>query len=257
MKVIERSPWRGEGSPLSFFDRIRSIWRFGLSWDRDFRAQETLLAGLERGLGNAYTVVRNVTLPGLEIPIPLVLIGPPGIFTIYVSSLKGIYRAKDNAWYVLEGRSNQYTPARPNLVRRVSILSRAVQNYLTIQGRHLEGGEGMLFFAHPGVHVEAVHPTTRLVQFDGIDRFAESLVKTPSILDSTDVYWIASTLARARPTKPEATSPLVGRKPPVDLVGVGNLRMRPWQWLVLGLLTLITICVVIGLAFIAAQNPLF
>lgn len=257
MIVIDRSPWRDMSRPLSFFARIRGIWRFGFSWARDLQAQDTLLAGLERGLGNAFTVVRNVTLPGLDIPIPLVLVGPPGIFTIYVSSLKGIYQAKNDTWSVLEGRSDQYTLARPNLVRRVGILSRAVQNYLAIQGRYVESGDAVLFFAQPGVHVEAVHSAAHIVQFDGIDRFTASLAQTPNKLDAADVDWISSTLARARSRKPEATSPLDRRKPHVNLVGIGNFRMRPWQWFILALLILITIGAVIGLVFIAAQNFIF
>ena len=257
MIIIDRSPWRNMSRPLSTFAQIRGIWRFGFSWARDLQAQDTLLTGLERGLGNAFTVVRNVTLPGMDIPIPLVLVGPPGIFTIYVSSLKGIYQAKGDTWSVLEGRSDQYTLARPNLIRRVGILSRAVQNYLAIQGRYVESGEAVLFFAQPGVHVDAVNPAAHIVKIDSIDRFAASLAQAPNKLDSADVDWIASTLARARSRKPDATSPLARRKSPVNLVGVGNLRMRTWQWFILALLILITIGAVIGLVFIAAQNFVF
>jgi hypothetical protein len=43
----------------------------------------------------------------------------------------------------------------------------------------------------------------------------------------------------------------------VNLVSVGNLRMRPWQWIILALLILITIGAVIVLIFIAAQNFAF
>ena len=63
MKVIERSPIGGDGGPNSITDRIKGIWQFGLSWDRDLQAQSELTRLLGSALDNTYTMICNVALP--------------------------------------------------------------------------------------------------------------------------------------------------------------------------------------------------
>ena len=51
MKVIERSPIGGEVRPPSLADRIRGIWKFGLSWDKDI---QDLTETVQRLLNDRY-----------------------------------------------------------------------------------------------------------------------------------------------------------------------------------------------------------
>ena len=88
MKVIERSPIGGDGGSNSIIDRIKGIWQFGLSWNRDIQAQSELISHLGSALDNTYTMIRNVALPGSSLPVPLVLIGETGVRTFYASGVK-------------------------------------------------------------------------------------------------------------------------------------------------------------------------
>jgi hypothetical protein len=245
VKIIERSPFRGTTGPISLNDRLQGIWRHGLAWNQELAAQDQLAAQLGRLLNNSYTIIRNVSLPTLYVPVPWVLIGPIGVHVYYASSLKGIFRARGDGWAELDNKNRQYVPSRPNLIRRVALMSRALQDYLAEKKLHLEAIEPVLFFAHPGIHIESIEPAVRLLQLDGIDRFIASELLEEPRLNSEDVERIVELLTTSRSRTPESTTRqdigLSTREP----VGVGKLRMQPWQWLVIGVLILLWFLIII------------
>ena len=82
MQIIDYSPLRNEGNSISIPDLLRGIWEYDLSWYRDLKAQDILLANLKKNLGDDFYLVRSLTWPGIGFPIPMVLIGPPGVQVI-------------------------------------------------------------------------------------------------------------------------------------------------------------------------------
>ena len=53
MKLIERSALGTRGSSIPFLDRIKGIWTYGLTWDRDTQAQQVLIQHLGSLLDNS------------------------------------------------------------------------------------------------------------------------------------------------------------------------------------------------------------
>ncbi len=53
----------------------------------------------------------------------MVLVGPTGIQVIYASALKGVYRAKNDTWSVMDNRSHRFKPAQPNLIARTLLMT--------------------------------------------------------------------------------------------------------------------------------------
>lgn len=206
MKLFERSPFSGENRSISFGDRIKGIWRFGLSWDRDLQAQNLLIGQLKKALDNKFILIHHMTLPNLPMPIPIILIGPPGVKTIYASAVKGVFRAKGENWFSLDAPNKKYVAVSPNLVKRAFLMSQAVQDYLSHRKILLPGVEPVLFFSQPGLHVESVQPITRLVQLDEIDRFVTTILQSPVIMSSSDGQVIADVLIRSESKKPQATA---------------------------------------------------
>lgn len=206
MKLFERSPFSGENRSISFGDRIKGIWRFGLSWDRDLQAQNLLIGQLKKALDNKFILIHHMTLPNLPMPIPIILIGPPGVKTIYASAVKGVFRAKGENWFSLDAPNKKYVAVSPNLVKRAFLMSQAVQDYLSHREILLPGVEPVLFFSQPGLHVESVQPITRLVQLDEIDRFVTTILQSPVIMSSSDGQVIADVLIRSESKKPQATA---------------------------------------------------
>ncbi len=211
MKLIDHTPFFKDGQ-ISTTDRLKAIWKYGASWLKEVEAQQIVIAILEKGLARGYTLFRNVTLPGLEIEIPLILVGPTGIYVLYVTPLRGTYRARGEEWGLLEGE--HFRPARINLLRRTARLGRAVQVYLQKQGfSDLPPVEAVLLGADPGLIVESVRPIVRVVQRDALERFAASISRARVVLGVDRIQQIVNRILN--PLPPAARQPQAGSVPAV------------------------------------------
>ena len=254
MKLIERSLIGTQDGSNHFFDRAKGIWQFGFSWDRDTQAQQVLIQGLGKVLDNSYTLISNVPIPGFSVPVPLVLIGQTGLRTFYVSADKGIFSLKGDQWYKLDEKNQQYRPSRPNLVRRTALMSRAIIDYLKDKGIYLDESEAVLFFSQPGVHIDASQSPVRLLQSDGVDRFAANLITGDIVLDAMEMQHIIDILIKSsfQKTKGKHKQSSVG--PLSDYAGVGDFQMKVWQWIILFLLAVIMLITVIVTAVIIVNT---
>jgi hypothetical protein len=195
MKVIKNSklnPKESASSPMG--DVIGSI-KSGLNLSEGIQAEDAVIASLERMLDNRYVILRDVTrdvtLPGLRVPIPLVLLGPTGVRVLNPSSKRGIYRAQGENWEQMDDRRQDFKPAQPNLIMRAQLMARAVEKFLTGQGYELPEVEPVLVFTEPGVHIETVRPVVRVILIDGLERFTAGLAQGYPILEKEDVQKIA------------------------------------------------------------------
>jgi hypothetical protein len=250
MKVIERSPIGGESGPAGITDRLKGIWQFGFSWDQDIQAQQVLIARLGGILDNSFTMISNVAIPESSLPVPLVLVGPIGVWAFYVTALKGIFRVKGENWYRLDDKSQHYKPSRPNLIRRSALMSRAINDYLRDKGFFLDQTRPVLFFAQPGIHVDAPEPPVRLLYSDGVDRFASKLLDEKRVLDSGEIKRVSEILTKSKPGKPKKGENLSSLRPPQELIGVGEFMLKPWQWIVIFVLATLMLITVIITAYI-------
>lgn len=250
MKVIERSPIGGEGSSKSLADRVKGIWRFGLSWDQDVQAQRALIDKLGLVFDNSYTMISNVVIPGVALPVPLVLLGPTGVWILYVSAVTGIFQMKGDNWYKLDEKKEHYKPSRPNLVRRTMLMSRAISEYLKKMGYFLDENEAVLFLSHHGVYVDVAEPPVRLLQSDGIEDFASSAREGRMVLDATEIQHITGILTKSKPAKSKRNEDLRSLKPPSDTIGFGEFQLKVWQWIILFVLTIFMLITVIVTAVI-------
>jgi len=237
MKVIDRSPFRDEEGSIGLDDRLRGTWQFGFNWNKETRAQDRLVSQLKAQLNNRYTLVRDALLPGLGIPIPMVLVGPTGVQVFYASAIQGFYRAKENSWSVMESRSRRYTPSQPNLIKRTTLMSQAIFEFLSNKGIQVEESEPVLFFSDPNIHVDAIHPAVHIILADGAGRFIENLAQNPPILSIIEVERISTTLSETKP------DPSISRTH--SKLRIGNLEMYLWQWSVLAILAILQLCMMI------------
>lgn len=250
MKVIERSPISGESGPAGITDRLKGIWQFGFSWDQDIQAQQVLIARLGKVLDNTFTMISNVAIPESSLPVPLVLVGPIGVWTFYVTAVKGIFRVKGENWYRLDDKSQHYKPSRPNLIRRSALMSRAINDYLQEKGFFLDQTQPVLFFAQPGIHIDAPEPPVRLLYSDGVDRFASKLFEEKTVLDSGEIKRVTEILTKSKPGKRKKDENLGSLRPPQEMIGVGEFMLKPWQWIVLFVLATLMLITVIITAYI-------
>ncbi len=277
MKLKDQSQFLDEQGEVPFVERIRGTLRYGASWYADVQAQDTVISRMQNTLGEEYTVLRNHTLPELEVTIPLILIGPTGLKVIYTSAAKGIYQAKGDQWRVMSSTSRKFQPANPNLVRRVMLLTRAVSRHLERLGVEQVPIEPVLVCTDPGIHVDTKSPSVRIVMADALDRYIVSMTKADPLISASDGPRIVN-LLQSRPPKSEGEEAEIseedrllrqalqggraaeGEGQPVafDLPYLGTVRVdfSTRQWAVLAGLFLINVIILIIFIIIVFQNPI-
>ena len=132
MKVIDKTPLQNAKGEIGTFQRIQGTLEFGFNWYAELQAQKVVIAQLETVLEKGFTLIRNLTLHNSQIVVPLILIGPPGVYVIRVTALSGFYEAKGDQWNV--GSGGRSVPAPINLMVQVSRLARALQVFIDRQG---------------------------------------------------------------------------------------------------------------------------
>ena len=116
-------------------------------------------------------------------------------------------------------------------------MTHAVHAFLINKGYQVEEVEPVLFFADPSIHIDTVRPVVRIILTDGADRYIENLTQAPEILDSIIVKRIADSLSEV---KQSSSTPMSQ-----STLRIGSLQMLRWQWLVLGILGLLQLCVIL------------
>ena len=144
------------------------------------------------------------TLASLKITVPLILLGPAGIYVIHVTYLRGRYEAKGNSWN--EESGNTYKPAPVNLIQRTARMATAVKVFIERQGVKLPVEiEPVLIAGNPGLHIESVRPAIKVMMIDGIKPFAAGLATARPVLNLEAVREFADRIVDPRPPKKAAT----------------------------------------------------
>ena len=201
MKLIDQTPYQNYKGEISFLQRLQGILKYGLSWYAEVQAQKNVLAAIERIL-QGFTVIRNHTLDESGIVLPLIVIGKFGVAVAYVTHLKGTYMAKEDSWRVLRGSNFQDAPI--NLLSRTERLARALNVFLERQGvRRALNVEPVILAADPGLFVESQRPIVRVVLNDGLERWANGLVKAPPAISEMNVEELAERILKPKRLKPK------------------------------------------------------
>lgn len=193
MKIVDRTPFRTDTGEIDVMGRVQGTLKYGLSWFARVQAQDKVIAILDKVLGAGFVMLRNITLPDTEIDLPLVLVGPPGIYLINVTHERGVYRAKDEEWGTIVGE--KFVPASINQVQRTLKLGRVLQIYLDRAGyKNTLVVDPILMSAEPGMHIESTRPAVRVVMSDALERFGISISQARPVLEAKQLSGITHTI---------------------------------------------------------------
>lgn len=208
MKIIDKTPLQDANGNISFIARVQGSLKYGFGWYAELEAQKKVIEQLDRSLEKGFVLIRNFTLPNIEVVIPLILIGTGGIAVIHVTPVKGFFEAKGDQWNTVSyGRA---LPAANNLIDLVTKRARALQRYLQDQKISMPNPvESVLITIDPGAHVESTRPIARVVMSDGIKNFASTLLQTSPVWRTDMVYDIADRLVDPRPREEPKNVPEV------------------------------------------------
>ncbi len=208
MKIIDKTPLLDEKGELGISQRIQGMLKFGFGWPSELDAQKAIITFFDRQLEKGYTLIRNLTLGSSGITVPLILLGPTGIYVIHVTYLRGRYEARGSSWN--EASGNGYKPASVNLIQRTSRMANAVKAFIERQGVKLPIEiEPVLIAGNPGLHIESVRPAIKVIMIDGIKPFASSLATGRPVISIETVHDFADRIVNPRMPKKETHAPPV------------------------------------------------
>lgn len=186
MKIIDQTPLLDANGQLSLLNRLQGMWKYGFTWPASLEAQQIVIAQMNKVIEKGYTLFRNQELGASEIVLPLILIGPSGIYVLEATLLKGFYQARGNDWGTVT--NGVFQPAQVNLIQRTARMAKIMEVYFQRQGTKLAAPvEPVLLAANPGMHIESLRPNIRVVMSDAIDRFAASLLTASPLYNVTQV----------------------------------------------------------------------
>ncbi len=223
MKIIDQTPLYNENGEISMVDRAKAMMQFGPGWFKEMDAQKSIIGIFEKVLDKNFTLLRNVTPAELEARIPFILVGPTGVYVMYVTPLKGMFRARGDEWGSVVG--NTYKPEKPNLLTRTQRMAQAIQVFLQRQGYpEITSVEAILLCSDPSVTVDSLRPIIRVVMSDALERLAVSIAQARVILSPESAYNIVkrilnpvSSAAQEQPVEaPPAEMPAPASTEPVD-----------------------------------------
>jgi hypothetical protein len=203
MKIIDKTPLLNEKGDLGIVQRFQGMLQFGFNWPNELQAQKAIITFFDRQLEKGYTLIRNYTLGQSGIMVPIILLGPAGIYVIHITYLRGRYEARGEAWNEESGEG--YKPAQVNLVQRTMRMAKALKAFIERQGLKVPVNiEPVLIAGDPGLHIESVRPAIRVMMIDGIKSFVANLATAAPVLSAEQVFEFTERILNPRQPKRES-----------------------------------------------------
>jgi hypothetical protein len=204
MKIIDKTPLLNEKGELAIPQRVQGILKYGFDWPTELEAQKAIITFFDRQLEKGYTLIRNVPLGASGIVVPVILLGPAGIYVINVTYLRGRYEARGNTWSEESGDS--YRPAAVNLIQITARMASAVRAFIERQGIKVPIKiEPVLISANPGMHIDFLNPAIKVMMIDGIKSFVSGLSAAPHVLRAEAVHEFAERIVTPRPPRKDGS----------------------------------------------------
>lgn len=203
MKIIDKTPLLNEKGELGTVQRVQGMLKYGFNWPNELEAQKAIITFFDRQLEKGYTLIRNLPLGASGIVVPIILLGPTGIYVINVTYLRGRYEVRNNSWN--EASGDGYKPASVNLIQITSRMANAVKAFIERQGVKLPIEiEPILMAANPGLHIESVRPAIKVIMIDGVRSFVSGLATARPLLKSEAVHEFTERIINPRSPKKDA-----------------------------------------------------
>jgi hypothetical protein len=200
MKIIDKTPLLDEKGELGITQRIQGMLQFGFGWPNELKAQKAIITYFDRQLEKGYTLIRNYTLGQSGIMVPVILLGPTGIYVINITYLRGRYEVKGEAWNVEAGEG--YKPAPVNIIQQTIRMAKAVRAFIERQGARVPVEiESVLIAADPGMHIESTRPAIKVMMVDGIKSFVSNLATGRPVMSTESVFEMTERIINPRPPK--------------------------------------------------------
>jgi hypothetical protein len=257
MRTVDLSKFISESGISGFLKTLQGMISYGWSWRQSRRSQEDLIEVLETVLGNDCVMLRDVMIPRVGRPIPLVLITPASLMVINPKSQQGFFRAEGKRWEEL-GRNDEYRLASNNLIRETWLYQKTIEGYLKQHNFSAPTDRGVMIFVSPETVVESIRPRVRVIQADGIKNFARELAISKPVFSDMDFRSAVRLLSEPRLPKKQprkkipqeleegVPEPLAKVDESIEKV-TRRVNFTRREWTIIGVLIALLIIVLIAL----------
>ena len=198
MRIIDQSKYHSDsGGFEGFIKRLQGMITYGWSWQQSRKSQDELIEILETVLGNDCVLVRDVEIPRVGRPIPLVLLTPSSLMVVNPKTVQGYFRAEGKRWEELGG-DDQYRLSSNNLIRETWLFQKTIEGYFKQHNFSAPMERGVMIFVSPETVVESIRPRVRVVQADGIKNFARELSIAKPVFSDMDFRTAINLLTNPR-----------------------------------------------------------
>jgi len=260
MRTIDLSKYQAEPGLAGIFKSLQGSMSYGYSWQQSRKNQEEIIEILASVLGNECVLLRDVNIPKVNQPIPLVLITPATVLVINPKSQQGFFRAEGKHWEELK-RNDEYRPAINNLIRETWLYQKTIEGYYKQHSFSVPMDRGVMIFVSPETVVESIRPRVRIIQADGIKNFAREISIAKPVLSDRDFkaainLLTSPTLPKKSKKKPTPPPDLMEPQPlaePLAKVDEGIVKVARKanftrrEWIIIGVLIALLIIVLIAL----------
>ena len=252
MQIHNFSEIKSSDGQLSLQERLQGIIKYGFSWPKDLNAQDVFTAKLQKDMDQQSTLIRDFKLPDIEVTVPFILIGPPGIRVILLTRERGMFRAREGQWLIHTGKG--FKPSKENLIRRTQLYIKAMRKFLDDHGFQALDVDGLIVGVDPGMHVETHNSAVRVIQSDAIRRFCSQWEQEQPEISPEQIYQIVSAITRSATTDPEmddnnVRAALVEPQEDKFVKSLEPLQktfaFSPSQWAIVGVLIAATVLVLL------------
>ena len=259
MKIIDLSPVQANSRPgkpqrSDWLSRLQMILRYGWGWYQSYQAQNKVLRVLRQVLDQRFVAIRGLKPAGSEAPLPPILIGPPGIYLLYVWPKPGAYRIREDQWEVMQGKSRRYRPGKPNIIQEILQLQRQVEGFFSDAMGAPVAVTPLLIFDDSGADVASVRPKVRPLLLDGLKRYGAQLNKAKGVFTPTDLMALVDAANPRAPLAKKQRKTSRARRMPTQAPqqmerAARYLSFTPRQWVILGVLAF-AVLVVLTIAIV-------
>lgn len=230
LNVLNYIPLVENDGTVTPINRLLGVLQYGQTWYKEIQSQDIVISLLTKLLSDRFTLVRNFTLPEEEISIPLLLISGSGVWMIAVTDMPGIFKTHGKEFLEMDSKTQEFVPAKTNLVMRTLLLSRAFEEFLQKNKVTIPPIESVLIFTNPGVDITTGDASIRVLLIDALNRFVNSLTTTPIRMEAGTSKRVIDLI--------KYTHDKADKKSKNKSSGV-KINFTPTQWLVLGMMALV------------------
>ena len=199
-------------------------------------------------LDDSYLLLRNLHLPNAPTPVDLLLIGPPGVWALYLETDAGQYRAEGKNFLAWEAASGGYVKLNPNPLDQLRLVQAQLRGLLNVIGLPPDSARTAVLFTDASAKVETVNSEVRLVGPNEIETFAVEIARLKPVLDPAATERVLNAVAGGQTPEPPPGDDEAEADEPRPARPALLKRFSPRQWIVLGVLGFLDACLICAAA---------